>query len=682
MERSSLVPGFDDGAVFRSLFAAYPDSLLLVDLQGQIALANPAAVDLLGYTADELVGLSVDALVPDAIRPRHAAYRNAYADHPRARPMGMQMDLVAKRRDGSEVMVEIALSPLQSHGLPYVVAAIRSVGTYPRVKQAMQRARYAEHLAQFGRFAVDARDPKELLELVPAIAAEALQVETAEILLLEPSGLEFRVAAVTGPLQDLAVGDRIPNAPSSPSGSVIADGKALLVNDYAQQQRFQLSPRAIEHGLASELAVPLSDRGRTIGTLAVRSRTPKRFGDDELRFLDSLSSLLGTVLQRATSEEALNHAQRLETVGQLTGGVAHDFNNLLTIISGNLQVLEDAPAYAADPLIQQLVGAAARATRRGAELTSKLLAFSRRQVLQPTIVDTAALLHSLTDMLRRTLDQRVVITLDAEDALCLADPGQLESALLNVAINARDAMPLGGTLAFTCRLARSLPVNLDAEREPAEAHGYVAISISDTGDGMPEAVKERAFEPFFTTKETGRGTGLGLSTVYGFARQSRGAVSLDSAPGAGTTVTLYLPRAEGDGVDDEAFDAAAPGSVPAGLRVLLVEDDAEVRSVVQRFLASMACEVVACADAEEALRVLASESDIGLLLTDILLGAGMRGTELADAARTRRPGLPVLLMSGYSSELLDEPQGRELLRKPYTRIELERAMARVLNAAA
>jgi PAS domain S-box-containing protein len=681
MKQKSLVPGFDDGAVFRSLFAAYPDALLLVDLQGVIGLANPAALDLLGYSADELVGLSVDELVPDAIRPRHAAYRNAYASHPRTRPMGMQMDLVAKRRDGSTVMVEIALSPLQDHGLPYVVAAIRSVGAYPRVKQALERARYAEHLAQFGRVAVDAREPQEMLELVPAIAAEALQVETAEILLLEQNGLEFRVAAISGALQQLAVGDRVPNSPASPAGRVITDGKAVLVADHARDTRFELASRAMESGLPSELAVPLLDRGRTIGVLAVHSSTPRRFGDDELRFLDSLSSLLGTVLQRAQSEEALNHAQRLETVGQLTGGVAHDFNNLLTIISGNLQVLEDAPACAGDPFIQQLVGAAARATRRGAELTGKLLAFSRRQVLQPTVVDTAALLHSLTDMLRRTLDQRIVITLDAEEALCLADPGQLESALLNVAINARDAMPQGGTLAFACRAVPSLPASLDAERGQANEAGYVAISISDTGSGMPEAVKERAFEPFFTTKESGRGTGLGLSTVYGFAKQSRGAVGLSSAPGAGTTVTLYLPRLDEDDSGDEDLDATASGSVPANLRVLLVEDDPEVRSVVEKFLASMACEAVACANAEDALSVLASDPGIGLLLTDILLGPGMRGTELAETVHAKLPGLPVLLMSGYSSQLLDEPQGWELLRKPYTRSELEHAIVRVLNAA-
>jgi len=677
----SAIPGFDDGAVFRSLFVAYPDALLLVDLRGEIRLANPAALELLGYTEAELIGLSVEELVPHAIRSRHAAYREAYATHPRARPMGTQMELVARRRDGSEVMVEIALSPLQDDGLPYVVAAIRGVGAYPRVKQALQRARYAEYVAKFGHDAVEAPDASKLVERVPRIAAEALQVEMAKVLLLEPSGLEFRIAAGVGLLPDESIGQRIPNEPGTPSGHVVAEGKPVLMSDYAQEKRFRIPRQYIEAGLVCELSVPLADRGRAIGILVVRSRTPQRFGDDEVRFMQSLSSMLATVLQRARSEEALNHAQRLETVGQLTGGVAHDFNNLLTVISGNLQVLEDAPQYAGDPFLQQLVSAATRATRRGAELTGKLLAFSRRQVLQPTIIDAAALTRSLTDMLRRTLDQRIDITLDAEESLCLADPMQLESSLLNVAINARDAMPQGGSIRFACRPVASLPEGLDADNAHAGHDGYVAISISDTGEGMSETVKERAFEPFFTTKDTGRGTGLGLSTVYGFAKQSHGAVSIESQPGSGTTVTIFLPRVDVDGSTGDDADMPASDELPPGLRVLLVEDDAEVRRVVDQFLTSMACEVIPSTDAADALRVLASsDARIDLLFTDIMLGTGKRGTELADAARAMRPGLPVLLMSGYSSGLFDAPPHRELLRKPFTRAELRQAMMRAMRA--
>jgi CheY-like chemotaxis protein len=333
-------------------------------------------------------------------------------------------------------------------------------------------------------------------------------------------------------------------------------------------------------------------------------------------------------------------------------------------------------------MVQQLVAAAHRAARRGAELTSKLLAFSRRQVLQPIAVDAFALLGSLTDMLRRTLDQRIGITLHAHSLLCLADPVQLESALLNIAINARDAMPQGGTIVIDCRPAEALPPEAGVERAGAAADGYVAIAISDSGQGMPDAVKERAFEPFFTTKEAGRGTGLGLSTAYGFVRQSHGAMTLRSAPGAGTTVTLYLPRVVEHTRLDNDGDAQAPRRVRPGLRVLLVEDDVEVRKVVQAFLAAMACEAIVCGDAEEALQAIDAGSPCDLLLTDIVLGPGMRGTELADHARMRVPGLPVLLMSGYSSDLLeDEPLGRALLRKPYTRAELERAMAWALNPA-
>ncbi|SEF20967.1 PAS domain S-box protein [Variovorax sp. NFACC27] len=683
--------GFDEGSVFRSLFVAYPDSLLVVDRSGSIMLANPSAAALLGYAADELVGLNVDVLVPDSIRPRHASYREAYGHAPRPRPMGTHMELVAKRKDGSEVMVEIALSPLQSHGLPFVVAAIRDIGAYPRVKQALQRARYSEHLAQLGRLAVDTRDLQVVLEHVPAIITTALQVEVAMVWLLDSTRPEFRVASGVGLVAGEEIGARIANRPDTPPGFVFSQGRPVVVQDYAQESRFSVPPAYLEAGLVSALAVPLSDRGRVIGMLSVRSKESRRFGDEEVRFLDSLSSLIATSLQRMQTEEALNHSQRLESVGQLTGGIAHDFNNLLTVIQGNLQVLEELPVLAQDGYAQQLLAAAARATRRGAELTGKLLAFSRRQMLQPSAVDTRALLHSLADMLRRTLDQRIRIEIDTAPGCppVVADPGQLESALLNIAINARDAMPEGGTLRFRTEPCGALPTALRGQRNEPQGDTstrFVAISIADSGTGMSEAVKERAFEPFFTTKEAGRGTGLGLSTVYGFVNQSRGAVAIDSKAGQGTTVTLYLPQQE-EARPTAAAEEPTDETVPAGLRVMLVEDDAEVRKVVHTFLSTLGCEVFTAATAEQALSALdAGTGPFDLLLSDIALGAGMRGTRLAYEVQQRLPRLAVLLMSGFSSELLDAdrevPQSWELLRKPYTRSELARAMARVLASRA
>ncbi len=675
----------DDSSVFRSLFSAYPDSLLLVDTAGHIVLANPSAAELLGYGADELQGLSVEDLVPDSIRPRHAAYRQAYSHNPRPRPMGTQMELVAKRKDGSEVMVEIALSPLMDKGLPYVVAAIRDIGAYPRARQALQRARYAEYIAQMGRLAVDSRDTEVLFRQVPVAATQALQVEVAQVYLLEPNGANFRVAAGVGMPPGEEVGALVPNRADTPPGYLFAQNKPVVVADYRAETRFHTPQGYLDAGLVSALGVPLLDKGRTIGAVTVRSREPQRFGEDEVRFLESLANMLITVLQRAESDEALRHAQRLESVGQLTGGIAHDFNNLLTVIQGNLQVMEDLPAVAGDDYALQLVAAAARATRRGAELTSKLLAFSRRQVLQPRRIDVAGMLQSLADMLRRTLDQRIRIEVQASDCPpCLADPGQLESALLNVAINARDAMPDGGSLSFIAERRRVLPLALRGELADAE---YVTIAIRDSGTGMPDDVKERAFEPFFTTKEAGRGTGLGLSTVYGFAKQSKGAVTIDSAIGQGTTITLFLP------IDALAAETAArrkstSTGVPPGLKVLLVEDEPEVLRVVQAFLTGWSAEVTPCGTAEQALVLLQDPAArFDLLLSDVVLGPGMRGTELVARARELRPELACLLMSGYASDLRrGEPSLADampdLLRKPFMREELAAAIAKVIPARA
>ncbi len=710
--------GIDEAVLLRALFAASPDALMLVDDTGRIRLANPTVSQLLGYTNEELIGAPVEMLVPDSIRPRHAAYRQAYEHAPRARPMGgTATELVARRRDGSEVMVEIALSPLQPLGLPYTMASIRSVAEYPRVRQALQRARYSEHLAQLGRIAVDALDPQAVLEAVPVIAAQAMEVELGAVFLLDHARTTLRLASGVGLLAEEGVGARVPNHPDTPQGFVLAQGLPVVVEDYACETRFVVPETYRQAGLMSALSVPLSDRGRAVGTVVVRSRQPRRFGDAELRFMESVANLLGTCLQRARTEEALHHSQRLEAVGQLTGGIAHDFNNLLTVIQGNLQVLADLPAVVEDGFAPQLVAAATRASRRGAELTGKLLAFSRRQRLQPTSVDVGAMIRSLADMLRRTLDQRIRIRIEIAPGCpdVQADAAQLESALLNIAINARDAMPEGGELVFEAAPLHAMPPALRRELEeevpgedeldhqaPAEgadqqevrAQRYVRIAVSDSGTGMPEEVKERAFEPFFTTKQAGRGTGLGLSTVYGFARQSRGAIGIDSAPGQGTTLSLVLPQTPRAPLADEReTGGAAHGAihehdaVPPGLRVLLVEDDAEVRAVARRYLVDLGCEVTACASAEEALRVLETPGEAQdalrpqLLLSDIALGAGMRGTELAAQVRRDWPDIAVLLVSGFSEELLgaDGAMAGALLPKPYDRAALARAVVEVLK---
>ena len=672
--------------LYRSLFLAYPDSLLLVDASGYIVLANPPAAELLGYSLEELTGLAVDELVPASIRPRHASFREAYGRNPRPRPMGNQMDLVARRKDGSEVMVEIALSPLQDQDHPYVVAAIRDISTYPRVRQALRRARYSECLALFGRLVVDGSDPQELLAKAPLLATEALQVEMGAVHLLEPTGLEFRVSTRVGDVPGEEVGALLPNRPSELPGYVLWQAKPVTVPDYLAEERFVVPAGYREARLRSGLAVPFQSRGRTIGVISVNAVETGRFGEEEIRFLESLCILLATALQRAESEEALNHAQRLESIGQLTGGIAHDFNNLLTVIQGNLEMLEEAQALEQAPATQLLVRDASSAAKRGAQLTRKLLAFSRRQVLEPARVDLGVMLGSLADMLRRTLDQRILIEFEApsHDVTVLADPSQLESALLNIAINGRDAMPSGGTLRFAAAVCTDLPEGVRHDLKSEEPDRFVAVAISDTGTGMSDEVKERAFEPFFTTKELGRGTGLGLSTVYGFVKQSKGAVTISSKMGEGTTMVLYVPRPPADGADPARAGPSGVQHVHPGLKVLLVEDSADVRATIRAMLQSLQCVVSEADSGERASLMLDPDAPYDLLLTDISLGTGMRGTELAAIAQQRLPALAILLMSGYSAELLEadriSPSGWQLLRKPCSREELSQAIARATTS--
>jgi PAS domain S-box-containing protein len=695
---------------FEVLFHAYPDALVVTDGAGTIVLANQAATQLLGYATEELVGANVDMLVPTAARGAHASYRRGYAANPRPRPMGTDAQLVARRRDGSEVVVEIALSPLRSGDAQYVVAAIRSIADFPRVKEALRRAGQSEQLARLGRIAAEMHDPMALLERVPAIAAEALGAGAAGVMLPEADG-ELRVAAVTG--SDIVLGEQVPATIAAAVRFVMAAGQSLRASDLRTDSRFAdaAAPPGEEAYVASFLAVPLFDRGRRLGVLWASAPQPDRFKAHDLQFLQSLSGTLASALQRAASEAALRHSQRLESIGQLTGGIAHDFNNLLTIIHGNLQVLEEMPGVADDPGNLELVEAATRAAKRGAELTGKLLVFSRRQVLRPSRIDVVPMIRSLAAILQRTVDRRVAIEVSCAGPsyLVAVDAGQLESALLNIAINARDAMPAGGRLHIHVAGCDALPVAVayEAGSIADAAAGYVAIAIADEGEGMSAQVKARAFEPFFTTKEAGRGTGLGLSVVYGFVTQSHGAIGIDSAPGAGTTVTLYLPRA----VESEAPKAAAavayaepaePGEalaqaapaspviaprhgdgLPAGLRVLLVEDDAEVRRIAATYLQGLGCVVMPAASGEEAWTLLERNGPFDLLLTDIALGTGMRGTRLALEAGRRHPTLAILAMSGYAQELLEGDRAMleryEMLPKPFDRQALALALQRALR---
>jgi nitrogen-specific signal transduction histidine kinase/ActR/RegA family two-component response regulator len=394
-------------------------------------------------------------------------------------------------------------------------------------------------------------------------------------------------------------------------------------------------------------------------------------------------ALQAEIVDRRQAEQALQQAQKMEAVGQLTGGIAHDFNNLLMVIMGNLQIL--GRHVGADAFAGELIEAALKAARRGSDLNRTLLAFSRKQQLAPVAVDFNELIAGLAGMLRRTLGEPVQVVLaPAPDLpLALADPGLMETALLNLAVNGRDAMPAGGTLTI-----ETAAVDFDecaAELAGDVAAGpYVMLAVSDNGVGMAPEVAARAFEPFFTTKETGKGSGLGLAMVYGFAKQSGGHARIYSEPGLGTTVKLFLPRFQGAAEPVASAGARAVTQPTGSESILVVEDEDDVRKLVCRILAGLGYRIVQARDGAAALEVLEREQAIDLLWTDVVLPGGMSGPEIARRARLLRPSLKVLFASGYTGSAIQElgPPIADvpLISKPFTIEDLAQAVRTALDS--
>jgi PAS domain S-box-containing protein len=384
---------------------------------------------------------------------------------------------------------------------------------------------------------------------------------------------------------------------------------------------------------------------------------------------------------RQKMEEELRQAQKMEAIGQLTGGLAHDFNNLLTVITGNLEMLE--PTLKASNQ-RELLKEAQDAAQDGAKLTGHLLAFGRRQPLNPKPTDVALLISNFSELLRRTLGESVEldIRVTGSGQLCVVDAPQLQNALLNLAINARDAMPRGGKLTIEISKAR---LDADyAQMYPEIRTGrYVLIAVTDTGAGMTEEVRRRAFEPFFTTKPTGAGTGLGLSMVYGFVKQLGGNIQLYSELNKGTSIRIFLPLAEDVQPGEELAPGAADmGAMPRGAEtILVVEDDARVRRVTTARLRSLGYDVIEADNGKAALALLSARPGIAMIFTDVVMPGGMNGDEVAEAALTARPDLKVLFTSGYAEPAVAR-QGLGAgawLKKPYTAAELAEKIREILH---
>jgi len=628
------------------LLETLPDAVIAVDRDGTIVQVNTQAQDLFGYDREEMIGQKVEMLVPESYRPQHHRHREHYAEKPKTRRMGAELDLYGRRRNGSEFPVEIGLSPVATENGTFVLSAIRDISDRKRIAEELRRAneelhrRTAEQLGEYrSRLAliIDSSDDAIIGKTLDGTitswnkGAERIYGYTPEevlgknIALLVPADLSDEIPNI---LRKIASGGSVEHYESV---RVTKDGRHLDI---------------------SVSVSPLRDaKGEVVGA----------------------SAIARDITAQKRAEAQLRQAQKMEAIGRLAGGVAHDFNNILGIINACTEFLRDRldPAAESSLYVENIK----KATERGSSLTRQLLTFSRSPAVQPCILDLNDRLKDISKLLRPLMgdDVEVLVVSRSPSAVVEADPGQLDQVLVNLAVNARDAMPRGGKLILETRSER-FDDEFAEQHQTMAAGRYVLLAVSDTGSGMDAATSERIFEPFFTTKEVGKGTGLGLATVYGIVKQSAGHILVYSEPGHGTTFKIYLPSADHKiGLrSDAAVEAVAPKR--SGTTILLVEDDEIMRSLTRQLLQEHGYTVAEADDGKSALEWVASHpGPIDLLLTDVVMRR-MSGPELVDQLKASRPNLKVVYMSGYTGELIAEREvlerGITLLEKPFSRTAL------------
>jgi PAS domain S-box-containing protein len=630
---------------FRSVVAAMAEGVIVQDWRGNIVASNAAALRMLGVTEEELRGRSANR--QDAVREDGSLFPNdeypALATLRTGLPQS-QVVMGVRRGDGALRWISINTEPLKHPGAEAAYAVVTTLSDITDRKRAEQALRESEE-----RFRL-------MVEHVVDYAIVALDVEGR--VLTWNAGAErahgYQAEEIIGqhisrfyPPEDVAA--RVP-------GRLLEQARS---EGHAQDEGWRVR----------------KDGSRFLANLVVTAVRDER---GELR---GFSKVTRDMTERRQMEQRLRQSEKMEAIGQLTGGVAHDFNNLLGIVIGNLDLLERALPGNESAL--KRVQTAQRAALRGADLTKRLLAFSRRQQLEVEPLSVRETIDNLVGMAVRTLGPEIRITTRVDENLApvLADAAGLESALLNLAINSRDAMPSGGELTFAAR-----SVALDASYPAVQAGEiktgtYACISVSDTGQGIPPEVLEKAFEPFFTTKEKGKGTGLGLAMVYGLVKQLKGHVNIYSEVGQGTTVRLYLPFANG------VAPAPAVGSARQlarfGGTALVVDDEVDLLEVAVAFLEDMGWTVLCAPDALAAMEVVERRPAIDLLLTDVVMPGGMNGLELAQKATAARPGLKVIYSTGFSSVALAQRNGLvvsgKVLSKPYRRDEFVAAVHEVME---
>ena len=633
------------------LLEALPDAIVAVDRNGVIVQLNSQTQALFGYERDELIGQSVEILVPESYRHEHHHHRENFAQTPKTRRMGANIDLSGRRRDGSEFPVEISLSPVTTEKGMFVLSAIRDISARKRMEEELRRAHeelYQRTVEQLGEY-------RSRLALIIDSSEDAIIGQNLDgIITSWNKGAE----RIYGYAPEEVIGKNISLlVPPDEAANGLPDESSEILDKVARGE-------GIEH----RESVRVTKDGRRLDVSISVSPLRDAKGD-----VIGASAIARDMTDQKRTENQLHQSQKMEAIGRLAGGVAHDFNNILGIINACTEFLRDRIEPAAESSIY--VENIKKAIERGSALTRQLLAFSRSSAIQPRLLDLNERLKDVSKLLRPLMgdDVEVLIVSRSPSAVVEADPGQLDQIVVNLAVNARDAMPRGGKFILETGTAK-FDEAFAEQRQAMPAGKYVVLAISDTGNGMDEATVSRIFEPFFTTKEAGKGTGLGLATVYGIVKQSAGHILVYSEPGHGTTFKIYLPSAEHKiGLLTKA-EAESVGPKRQGTTILLVEDDEVMRSLTKKVLEEHGYTVVEANDGESALESVQSyPGQIDLLLTDVVMRR-VSGPELVERLGSSHPTLKVVYMSGYTGELIAEREvlkrGVTLLEKPFTRTAL------------
>jgi PAS domain S-box-containing protein len=633
------------------LLEALPDAIVAVDRDGVIVQLNSQTQALFGYERDELIGQRVEILVPESYRHEHHHHRENFAKTPKTRRMGANIDLYGRRRDGSEFPVEISLSPVATEKGMFVLSAIRDISSRKRMEEELRRAHeelYQRTVEQLGEY-------RSRLALIIDSSEDAIIGQDLDgIITSWNKGAE----RIYGYAPEEVIGKNISLlVPPDDAANGLPDESSEILDKVARGE-------GIEH----RESVRVTKDGRRLDVSISVSPLHDAKGD-----IIGASAIARDMTDQKRTENQLHQSQKMEAIGRLAGGVAHDFNNILGIINACTEFLRDRIEPAAESSIY--VENIKKAIERGSALTRQLLAFSRSSAIQPRLLDLNERLKDVSKLLRPLMgdDVEVMIVSRSPSAVVEADPGQLDQIVVNLAVNARDAMPRGGKFILETGTAK-FDEAFAEQRQAMPAGKYVVLAISDTGNGMDEATVSRIFEPFFTTKEAGKGTGLGLATVYGIVKQSAGHILVYSEPGHGTTFKIYLPSAEHKiGLLTRA-EAESVGPKRQGTTILLVEDDEVMRSLTKKVLEEHGYTVVEANDGESALESVQSyPGQIDLLLTDVVMRR-VSGPELVERLGSSHPTLKVVYMSGYTGELIAEREvlkrGVTLLEKPFTRTAL------------